>query len=162
MRPSSSIFRALTWRRRTPTATAERTMSAVGVKTASERLRQRSASSPASSRASGGARVRARVEEEIMTVVRCVFIGIGAALHYYTGAPGDSHLRNTWPSCSISEVVPHPTHAWIGRSHFSGFQVKELALKTDLIFVSVSSADKGAKKIFDSFNRMHMIWRDRV
>ena len=32
------------------------------VKTALERLRQRSASSPASSRASGGARVRARVE----------------------------------------------------------------------------------------------------
>ena len=88
-------------------------MSAVGVKTVSERLRQRSASSPASSRASGGARVRARVEEEIMTAVRCVFIGTGAALRYYTGAPGDSHMRNTWPSCSISGVVPRPTHAWI-------------------------------------------------
>ena len=113
MRPSSSIFHALTWRWRTPTVTAERKMSAVGVKTASERLWQRSASSPASSRASGGARVRARVEEEIMTVVRCVFIGTWAALHYYTGAPGDSHLRNTWPSCSISGVVPRPTHAWI-------------------------------------------------
>ena len=49
-----------------------------------------------------------------------------------------------------------------GRSHFSGFQVKELALKMDLMFVSVSSADKGAEKIFDSFKRMHMIWRDRV
>ena len=48
---------------------AERTMSAVGVKMVSERLRQRSASSPASSRASGGARVHARVEEEIMTAV---------------------------------------------------------------------------------------------
>ena len=117
MRPSSSIFRALTWRRRTPTATAERTMSAVGMKTASERLRQRSASSPASSRASGGARVRARVEEEIMTVVKRVFIGTRAAQCYYTGAPGDSHLRNTWPSCCMSEVVPRPTHAWIvGRS----------------------------------------------
>ena len=113
MRPSSSIFRALTWRRRTPTAMAERTMSAVGVKTTSQRLRQRSASSPVSSRASGGARVRARVEEEIMTVVRHVFIGTGAAQCYYTGAPGNSHLRNTWPSCSISEVVPRPTHAWI-------------------------------------------------
>ena len=113
MRPSSSIVRALTWRRRTPTATAERTMSAVGVKTASERLRQRSASSPASSRASGGARVRARVEEEIMTAVRRVFIGTGAGPCYYTGAPGDSHLTNTWPSCSMSEVVPRPTHAWI-------------------------------------------------
>ena len=31
MRPSSSIFRALTWRRRTPTAAAEKTMSAAGV-----------------------------------------------------------------------------------------------------------------------------------
>ena len=113
MRPSSSIFRALTWRRRTPTATVERTMFAVGVKTASERLRQLSASSPASSRASGGARVHARVEERMMTEVRCVFLGTGTAQCYYTGAPGDSHLRNTWPSCSMSGVVPRPTHAWI-------------------------------------------------
>ena len=94
-------------------ATAEKTMSAASVKTASERSWQLSASSPASSRASGGARVRARVEEEIMTVVRCVFIGTGAALHYYTGAPGDSHLRNTWPLCRILGFVPRPTHAWI-------------------------------------------------
>ena len=49
-----------------------------------------------------------------------------------------------------------------GRFHFSGFQVKELALKADLMFVSVSSADKDAERIFDSFNRMHMIWRDSV
>ena len=113
MRPSSSLVHALTWQWRRPTATAERTMSAVGVKTTSERLRQRSASSPASSRASGGARVCARVEERRMTVVRSVYIGIGTTQCYYTGAPGDSHLRNTWPSCSISEVVPRPTHAWI-------------------------------------------------
>ena len=64
----------------------------------------------ASSRASGGARVRVRVEEEIMTIMKCVFIGTGAALRYYTGAPGDSHLKNTWPSCNISEVVPR-SHA---------------------------------------------------
>ena len=70
-------------------------------------------SSPASSRASGGARVCARVEERIMTMVRCVFIGTGTTQCYYTGAPGDSHLRNTWPSCSIPRVVPRPTHAWI-------------------------------------------------
>ena len=81
-------------------------MSTVGVKTASERLWQLSTSLPASSRASGGARVRARVEEEIMTVVWCVFIGTGMAQCYYTGAPGDSHLKDTWPSCNISEVVP--------------------------------------------------------
>ena len=59
-RPSSSIQRALTWRRRTPTAAAERTMPAAGMRTASEKSRQLSASSPASTRASGGARVCAR------------------------------------------------------------------------------------------------------
>ena len=87
--------------------------SAAGVRTASEKSRQLSASSPASSRASGGARVRARVEEEIMTAVKCVFIGTGAALRYYTGAPGDSHLRNTWPVHGILGFVLRPTHAWI-------------------------------------------------
>ena len=61
-RPSSSVHHALTWRRRTPTARAERTMSAAGMRTASEKLRQLSASSPASSRASGGARVLTEVE----------------------------------------------------------------------------------------------------
>ena len=59
-RPSSSIHRALTWRRRTPTVTAEKTMSAAGMKTVSVRSRQLSASSPASSRASSGARVLTR------------------------------------------------------------------------------------------------------
>ena len=67
-------------------------MSAAGVKTASVRSRQLSASSPVSSRASDGAKVCARVEEGIMTVVRRVFIGIGMAQCYYTGAPGGSHL----------------------------------------------------------------------
>ena len=59
-RPSSSIHRALTWRRRTPTAAAERTKTATGVGTASVKSRQLSSSSPASSRASGGARVLTR------------------------------------------------------------------------------------------------------
>ena len=85
-------------------------MSTVGVKTASERLQQLRALSPASSRAGGGARVCARVEERIMTVVRRVFIGIGTAQCYYTGAPGDSHLKDMWPSCNISEIVPR-SHA---------------------------------------------------
>ena len=79
MRPSSSIFRALTWRRRTPTSTAEKTMSAAGMRTASVMSRQLSTLSPASSRASGGTRVCARVEEEIMTGVRRVLIGTGTA-----------------------------------------------------------------------------------
>ena len=85
-------------------------MSASGVETASERSRQLSASSPASSRASGGARVCARVEERIMIVVRRVFIGTGTTQCYYTGAPGYSHLKDAWPSCNISEVVPR-SHA---------------------------------------------------
>ena len=85
-------------------------MSVVGVKTASERFRQLSALSPVSSRASAGARVRAIVEERIMTVVRRVFIGIGTTQCYYTGAPGDSYLKGTWLSCNISEVVPR-SHA---------------------------------------------------
>ena len=59
-------------------------------------------------------------------------------------------------------TFPHTPGLSGGRSHFSGFQVKELALKTDLMFVSASSADKDAEKTFDSFNRMHMIWRDRI
>ena len=80
MKTSSSIFRAPTWRWKTPTAAAERTRSADGVRTASKMSRQLSTSSLASMRASGGARVMVRVEEveeEIMTAVRCVFIRTG-------------------------------------------------------------------------------------
>ena len=109
--PSSSVLRALTWRQKTPMATAERTMSAVGMRTTLERLRQRSASSPTSSSASDGARVLARVEEGDNDRGKCEFIGSGAALCYYTGAPGDSHLRNTWPLCGILGFGPRPTHA---------------------------------------------------
>ena len=79
-------------------------MSVVGMKTASVRSRQRSALSSASSRASGGARVRARAEERIMTKVRRVFIGTGMAQCYYTGAPGGSHLKDMWRSCNTLEV----------------------------------------------------------
>ena len=92
-------------------ATAERTMSAIGVKTASERLRQRSASSPVSSRASSGARVRARMEEGDNDCSKCEFIDSEAALCYYAGAPGGSHLRHAWPVSGSLGFVPHPTHA---------------------------------------------------
>ena len=140
-------------------------MPVAGVRTVSEKSWQLSASSLASSRASGGARFCVGVEEEIMIVVRRVFIGIGTAQSYYTSAPGDSHLRDTWLSCNTSEVVPR-SHARLDCRVVvptsSGFKVKELALKMDLMFVSVSSADKDAEKTFDSFNRMHMIWTDRV
>ena len=124
-------------------------MSAAGVKTASMWLRQLSASSPASSRASGGARVCARVGERIMTMVRHVFIGIGTTQCYYTGAPGGSHLKDTWRSCNTLEVVPR-SHARLDCRMVvptsPGFRLKDLALKNRLMFVSVSSADKDAEK----------------
>ena len=85
-------------------------MSAVGVRTALERLRQRSASSPASSSASDGARVLTRVEEGDNDCGKCEFIGSGAALCYYTGAPGGSHLGNAWPVSGSLGFVPCPTH----------------------------------------------------
>ena len=86
-------------------------MSVVGVRTALERLRQRSASSPASSSASGGARVRARVEEGDNDRGKCEFIDSEAALCYYVGAPGGSHLRHAWPVSGSLGFVPRPTHA---------------------------------------------------
>ena len=107
---------------------AERTRSAASVKTASKMSRQLSTSSSALSRASGGARVLVQgeeVEEEIMIVVMCVFIRIGTSQRYYAGAPGGSHLRDTWHACNTLEVVPC-SHARLdcrgGCSGFSSFQ----------------------------------------
>ena len=57
-------------------------------------------------RASGGARVCARVEEDMMTGVRRVFIGTGTTQCYYTGAPGGSHLKDTC-MISISSFMQH-------------------------------------------------------
>ena len=98
------------------------------------RSRQLSTSSPASSRASGGARVCARVEEDIMTRVRRVLIWRGTTQCYYTGAPGGSHLKDTWLSCNTSEVVPR-SHARLDCREVvptsPGFRWKDLALKTD-------------------------------
>ena len=76
-----------------------------------ERLWQRSASSPASSSASGGARVRARVEEGDNDHGKCELIGAGVALRYYSGAPGGSHLRNAWLVSGSLGFVPRPTRA---------------------------------------------------
>ena len=62
-------------------AAAERTMSATGVRTASEKSRQLSASSPASSAASGGARVLrgGEVEEGFLDCRGHIFISRCAA-----------------------------------------------------------------------------------
>ena len=127
MRPSSSIFRALTWRRRTPTATAERTMSAAGVRTASEKSRELSASSPASSRASGGARVLTRWRGG-----RRFSLPQGACI--YKEVCGTAQLRRCpWWFTSEGHVAnmqhigscptfPRPPGLSDGRSGFSGFQ----------------------------------------
>ena len=126
-RPSSSIHHALTWRRRTPTAAAERTMPAAGVRTASEKSRQLSASSPASSRASGGTRVckRWRGGRRIFDRDRT---GI------YKERDGTAQLRRCpWRFTSEGHVAsmqhtrscptfPRPPELLGGRSGFSGFQ----------------------------------------
>ena len=86
-----------------------------------------------------------------MTGVRCVFIQTGMAQRYYAGAPGGSHLKDTWRSCNTLEVVPcSHTHldCWVVVSTSPGFRLKDLALKNKLMFVSVSSADKDAEKTF--------------
>ena len=104
------------------------------------------------------------VEEEIMTGVWCVFIRTGTTHHYYAGAPGGSHLRDTWHACNTLEVVPCSQARLDCRvvvPASPGFRQKGLSIKTYLMFVSVSSADKDTEKTFDGFNRMHMIWIDR-
>ena len=94
-----------------------------------------------------------------------IFISRCAAQRNYAGAPGSSHLRDTWRTCNTLGVVPR-SHARLDcRMVVPLLRIsnnKDESFKTDLMFVSVSSADKDAEKTFDSFNRMHMIWTDRV
>ena len=83
----------------------------------------------------------------------------------YAGAPGGSHLKDTWQACNIFRVVPRSHACQVCRMVFPAsldIDNKDESFKEDLMFVSVSSADKDAEKTFDSFNRMHMIWIDRV
>ena len=105
------------------------------------------------------------MEERFLDRRGHVFISRCAAQCNYAGGPVCSHPWDTWQACNILRVVP--------RSH--AYQVcrmvvpaspdidnKDESFKEDLTFVSVSSADKDAEKTFDSFNRMHLIWTDRV
>ena len=74
-------------------------------------------------------------------------------------------LRTRGMHATYWELFHVPTHAWIvGWSFrllwFSGN--RDIALKTDVTCVSVSSADKDSEKTIDSFNRIHMIWIDRL
>ena len=59
-------------------------------------------------------------------------------------------------------TFPRPPSLSDGRSGFSEFQSIRMNHLIDLMFVSVSSANKDAEKTIDSFNRMHMIWIDRI
>ena len=102
----------------------------VGVKMASERLRQRSASSLASSRASGGARVRARVEEGDNDRGKCEYINVefdfGAPreLCAVSGSNTSYTVGNTTTKCSILKCFTHDvtfalsSHlAWLQSQH---------------------------------------------
>ena len=94
-----------------------------------------------------------------------VFISRYAAQRNYAGAPVCSHPWDTWQACNILRVVPRSHARQVCRMVVPAsqdFNNKDESFKEDLMFVFVSSADKDAEKTFDSFNRMHMIWTDRV
>ena len=94
-----------------------------------------------------------------------VFISRCAAQRNYDGAPGGSHLRGTWQACNILRVVTRSHARQACRMVVPAsldFNNKDELFKTDLMFITVSSAEKDAEKTFDSLNRMHMIWTDRV
>ena len=94
-----------------------------------------------------------------------VFISRCAAQRNYAGAPVCSHPWGTWQACNILRVVPRSHARQVCRMVVPAspdIDNKDESFKEDLMFVFVSSADKDAEKTFDSFNRMHMIWTDRV
>ena len=74
-------------------------------------------------------------------------------------------MRDTWHACNTLEVVPCSDarlDCQVVVPASPVFTQKRYSIKTDSIFVSVSSADKDSEKTIDSFNRMHMIWIDRI
>ena len=94
-----------------------------------------------------------------------IFISRCATERNYVGAPVCSHPWDTWQACNILRVVPRSHARQVCRMVVPAspdFNNKDESFKTNLMFVSVSSADKDAEKTFDSFNRMHMIWTNRV
>ena len=94
-----------------------------------------------------------------------VFISRCAEQRNYAGAPDCSHPWDMWKACNILRVVPRSQARQACQMVVPAspdIDNKDESFKEDLMFVSVSSADKDAEKTFDSFNRMHMTWRDRV
>ena len=114
-------------------ATAEKTMSAAGVMTASVRSQQLSASSPASSRASGGARVCARKRsgrrDNDWGVVSIYKDRDGTALlrrcPWRFTSEGHMACMQLIESCSMFPRMPGLSG---GHSRFSGFQAKGLSI----------------------------------
>ena len=83
-----------------------------------------------------------------------------------TQVPLSVHIRGTrGKHATYSELSHIPTPAKFVEWLFRLLRIsnnKDESFKTDLMFVSVSSADKDTEKTFNSFNKMHMIWIDRV
>ena len=75
------------------------------------------------------------MEEEIMTAVSCVFIRKGTAQRNYAGAPGGSHLKDTWLACNSLGVDPCSHTRLDCRVVILAspvFRQKDMAIKTDL------------------------------
>ena len=73
-----------------------------------------------------------------------VFIRWCAAQRNYAGALGSSHLRGTWQACNILRVFPRSHARQACRRVVPAspdFNNKDKSFKTDLIFVSLPSAD---------------------
>ena len=73
-----------------------------------------------------------------------VFISRCAAQHNYAGAPVCSHPWDTWQACNILRVVPRSHTRQACRMVVPAspdLEIKDESFKTDLMFVSVSSAD---------------------
>ena len=73
-----------------------------------------------------------------------VFISRCAAQRNYAGAPVYSHPWDTWQACNILRVVPRSHAHQVCRMVVPAspdFNNKDKSFKTDLMFVSLSSAD---------------------
>ena len=73
-----------------------------------------------------------------------VFISSCAAQRNYSGAPVCSHPWDTWQACNIHRVVPRSHARQACRRVVPAspdFNNKDKSFKTDLMFVSLPSAD---------------------
>ena len=73
-----------------------------------------------------------------------VFISRCAAQRNYAGAPACSHPWDTWQACNILRVVPRSHARQACRRVVPAspdFNNKDKSFKTDLVFISLSSAD---------------------